>query len=473
MRRVVIIGGGISGLAAAYYLKRYASEKAIPIEIRVLERERRLGGTIKTVYEDGFTVEGGPDCFLSEKPWALTMAREMGVEWQIVGTNEENKGTYIYSDEKLYRLPEGVMLMVPTRILPMLTTGLLTLHGKIRMGMDLFIKPRKDDVEESLAEFVTRRLGREALEKIAEPLVAGVHAGAPESMSLRATFPRFKQLEDDHGSLIKGMLARMRQTHKKNSGDNNPLTMFVTFHDGLGEFIGHLRSTFKDEELLIGHSVTTIMKKTAGGWLINIVNAPMMEADAIISAVPAYQTSAFLHNVDTELAEELRQIPYVSTATVSLAFESHILPKLKGFGFVVPRDQNRKIMAATWTSRKFFNRSPEGTTLLRCFFGSAHQPGMFNQDDETFIRTALAELRHIAGLNAEPLKAWVFRWPFSMPQTIIGHEARMQRIRERLALLPGIEICGGAYYGLGIPDCVYQGQLAAERLANWLAQQAG
>lgn len=466
MKRVAIIGGGISGLAAAYYLKRYAAAKGLPIEVCVIERERRLGGAIRTEYKDGFTVEAGPDCFLSEKPWAITMARDLKVSKCIEGTNEANKGAYIFSKGKLYQLPEGVMLMVPTRIMPMITTGLLSWPGKIRMGLDLFIRPRKDDVEESLAEFVKRRLGQEACEKIAEPLVAGVHAGVPETMSLRASFPRFKQLEDEYGSLIKGMIVRMRESQKMQHGGKSLWTMFVTFHEGLGEFIKYIRSTFQDNEVLAGYGVRSIVKKTAGGWIIERVDAPAIEADSIICATPAYVTADLLAEIAHELAEELREIPYTSTATVSLAFDESTIPKLKGFGFVVPRSQKRKIMAATWTSRKFFNRAPEGKALLRCFIGGAHQPDMVNQDDNTLINSSLDELRSIVGLNATPLNAWVFRWPFSMPQTIIGHEARMRRIEERIANLPGIEICGGAYYGLGIPNCVQQGQLAAKRLID-------
>lgn len=469
MRKVVIVGGGIAGLACAYYAKSLLQRYRVDAEIMLVEKENRLGGTIHTIREKGCIIEGGPDCFLSEKPWALMLARELGVAHRISGTNEANKGTYILSKGKLHPLPEGVMLMVPTRIIPLLTSSLLSWRGKLRMGLDVFIPKFQKEKDESLAEFVTRRLGKEALEKIAEPLVAGVHAGVPETMSLKSAFPRFKQLEDEYGSLIRGMLSKMRELkglQKKSS--SNDVTMFVTFQDGLGEFVEHIKTNLDEKEILTGKRVASLLPEQSKGWRVSYDDGSEMFADVVILTTPAFAASEIVGEVDKQLAEELRAIPYISTGTVSMLFDESRVPPLKGFGFVVPRNEKRKIMAGTWSSRKFFNRAPEGKALLRCFIGGAYHPELLEEDNQSLVKICLEELRSIVGLKEEPESAWVFKWQRSMPQTIIGHQERMRIIEERLSHLKGIFLGGGAYYGLGIPDCIKQGKLAAEKAIEYL-----
>ena len=462
-RRVAVVGGGISGLAAGYFIKEKAAAAGIEIELRLFEKENRLGGTILTEERDGFVLEGGPDCFLSEKPWALALARRLGMGERIEGTREANKGTFILSGGRLHPLPEGVYLMVPTMIRPLLFSSLLSWPGKLRMGLDLVIPPRRDGQEETLAEFVTRRLGKEALEKIAEPLVAGVHAGVPETMSLRASFPRFQKLEDEHGSLIRGMLAAMAARKQTPApGSDSSHTMFLTVREGLGGLVAELAKTFAPGEIVAGDPVTGLTGR--GEYQLALASGKTVAADAVVLAAPSYAAAGLIAELDIELAALLQAIPYVSTATISLAFREQDLPRLEGFGFVVPRTEKRRIMAATWTSRKFLHRSPDGSALLRCFIGGANHPELVDLDDSAMYEMALEELHTIIHLHAEPLFARAFRWPRSMPQTVVGHEARMARVSERLKLLPGLYLTGGAYNGLGIPDCVHHGELAAEQV---------
>ena len=463
--RLAVVGGGVSGLAAGYFLKQKAAAAGIEIELRLFEKENRLGGTILTEARDGFVIEGGPDCFLSEKPWALALAKQLGMADRIQGTQEANKGTFILSAGRLHALPEGVYLMVPTMMWPLLFSSLLSWPGKLRMGLDLVIPPRRDGKEETLAEFVTRRLGREALEKIAEPLVAGVHAGIPETMSLRASFPRFQKLEDEHGSLIRGLLAA-RTLRQKALAQASGLTMFLTVREGLAGLVAELARTFAPGEIVTGDPVTGLSRK--GEYQITLASGKTFSAETVVLASPSYVSAKLVEELDEELSAELHAIPYVSTATISLAFREQDLPPLAGFGFVVPRTENRRIMAATWTSRKFLHRSPEGFALIRCFIGGANHPELIALDDSAMYEMALEELHDLIHLHAEPLFARAFRWPRSMPQTIVGHEARMNRVSERLKLLPGLYLTGGAYYGLGIPDCVHQGELAAEKAVGFL-----
>jgi len=467
MKRVVVIGGGIAGLAAAHKLVEEAEARSLEVDILLLEKETRLGGTIFTEEREGFIIEGGPDCFLAEKPWALALAERIGVTDRVDGTIESNKGTQMMWGSKLHPLPEGVFLMVPTKLLPLLTSSLLSLRGKLRMALEPFVPRRSDGVDESLAEFVTRRLGKEALDRIAEPLVAGVHAGEPESMSLEASFPRFKQLEDEYGSMVRGMLARMRLASKKSAR----WTMFVTFKKGLGEFIEAIAEAVGRDRIKVGAAVAGLELGPQNRWKVLTHSGETIDADGVILAAPAYSTAAIVSELDSELSAELKGIPYVGTATVSLAYESKdVEGKLRGFGFVVPRLEGRRIMAATYSSRKFRERAPEGKALVRCFLGGAQRPDILDRNPAELADIAVAELADILGIKADPLWSRAYSWPRSMPQAVVGHGRRMKRIQERLEKLPGIEIAGGAYDGLGIPDCVRVGEAGAERMLDLIFQ---
>ncbi|MCC6502203.1 MAG: protoporphyrinogen oxidase [Deltaproteobacteria bacterium] len=474
MKRVVVIGGGIAGLSAVWSLREHRSNEEF--EVVLLERGERFGGNIRTERSEGFLIEGGPDCFLSEKPWAMELIKRLGLADKLLPTNDKNRKTFVLSGGKLHVLPEGVILMIPTRILPLATSSLISWPGKIRMAMELFIPKKKDSSDESLGEFVRRRLGKEALDKIAEPLVAGVHAGDPETMSVRASFPKFVQLEEDSGSLIKGMVRKMASMHKARkpaagaTGGQKPrITMFMTMRDGLSELIDTLTSRLSKMDrtsLRTGAAVSTIEKKD-GRYLVTLEGGEKMDADALVVAAPAWAASNLLAGVDQGLSDKLRTIPYVSTATVSIAFrKKDIKHPLNGFGFVVPKVEKRRIMAATWTSVKFSHRAPDDSVLIRCFVGGSKNAELVDLDDAAMVKMVKEELRDIMGIEAEPVLTRVFRWRKSMPQYTIGHDERVKWIDERVASIPGLYLAGSAYHGIGISDSIRYGEVVAKKIIH-------
>ena len=478
MKRAVIIGGGISGLSAAYYLQREVARSEADIEVILIERGKRFGGCIVTEKADDFIIEGGPDCFLSEKPWALQLCEDLDLVDRLLCTNEENSKVFILSRGKLHELPEGFMLMVPTSFTPFLKSSLISLPGKFRMAMDLFLPRKHSAQEESLAQFVRRRLGNEALEKIAEPLVAGIHAGTPETMSLSSTFPRFIQLEEEYRSLMLGMLARRRiakEFAQKRTGPKR--TMFMTLLDGMMEMTDTLKARLDKQSLLWDKKVTRINRLRNTDFLHNPIYEVHMEsgetlrADCVVLATPAYVTGELLRDLDGSLSEGPLSIPYVSTATISLAYRrAYIHHPLDGFGFVVPRAEKRKIMASTWTSVKFSHRSPPDAVLLRAFVGGAQNEDLLGMDDESIIDMVRKELVGIMGITAHPILTRIYRWDKSMPQYRLGHAERLSHLEEKLLQYPGLYLTGCAYRGIGISDCIHDGMLMAERIVKFLGK---
>ncbi|MBI5234135.1 MAG: protoporphyrinogen oxidase [Deltaproteobacteria bacterium] len=467
MKKVVIIGGGIAGLSAALSLKEHSVLKNIPFDITLIEKSQRLGGNIITQKTDGFLVEGGPDCFLSEKPWAMELCKRLGLGASLLPTNDEKRHTFVYTNGRLLEIPEGFILMVPTRIIPFLLSPLISLAGKIRMGLELFIPRKKDDSEETLGSFVRRRLGHEALDKIAEPLIAGVHAGDPETMSVNASFPKFVEMEKEHGSLIRAMLKRMKKTktmHKATSDGTHRITMFMTLEHGLGELIDAIVKNLDGVDIRTGQTVSTIIKK-GEVFEISLEGKEIINCDSLIIATPAHIGAVLLNDIDKGLCQKLAAIPYVSTATVSLAYWKKDMPHPpNGFGFVIPRTEGRNIMAGTWSSVKFKGRAPEDSLLIRCFVGGAKNEGLVSLPDDAIEKMVKAELKDIMGIEAEPRFVKIFRWKKSMPQYTLGHEQRVAAIEERLELHPGLYLTGSAYRGIGISDCIRLGEIAAKRI---------
>lgn len=471
MKRVVIIGGGIAGLAAAYSLREHQGGGP-PFEIVILEKNDRLGGNIRTERTNGFLIEGGPDCFLSEKPWAMELCKRVGLSDKLLATNEAYRKTYVLSGGKLHVLPEGVILMVPTKIMPLAYSTLISWPGKLRMAAELFIPKKKDDKDETLGSFVRRRLGREVLDKIAEPLVAGVHAGDPETMSVRSSFPKFVQLEAEHGSLIRGMLKKMALMKKssagaaKGTGPKKRVTMFMTLRDGLSELIETLSASLSkspDNKIRTGVKVASVAKKEKG-YTVSIEGGEEIEAASVIVAAPAWVAASVLKSLDPGLEKELLSIPYVSTATISLGYrKSDIKHPMDGFGFVVPKTEGRRIMAASWVSRKFDHRAPVGSVLIRCFVGGSKNAELVSVDDKEMVRMVRQELKEIMGIEAEPVVARVFKWNASMPQYTVGHEERIASIEARVARYPSLFITGSAYHGIGISDSVRNGEIVAKK----------
>lgn len=475
MKRVVIIGGGISGLATAYSIREHQAKGSGP-QITLLEKKDCLGGNIRTDRSGGFIIEGGPDCFLSEKPWAMELCKRLGLAGSLLPTNEENKKTFVLSNGKLHELPEGVILMVPTKILPLAFSSLITIGGKMRMAYEYFVPRKKGGEDETLAGFVTRRLGKEALDKIAEPLVAGVHAGDPDTMSVKSSFPKFVQLEQEHGSLIRGMLKRMellKKTRKPAPQDGlKKVTMFITLKNGLSELTQALTARLKAEPdtfIKTGAAVAGLRTKD-GGYVVTLKDGQTIDADAVIVCSPAHAAASLVKGIDAALSEKLLTIPYVSTATVSLGFKKKdVTHPLNGFGFVVPKTEGRKIMAATWTSVKFKYRAPEDCVLIRSFVGGSKGAALVELDDREMLAMVRAELKETMGITAEPVIARVYRWFNSMPQYTIGHEERVAWIEERLKSHPGLYLTGSAYHGIGIPDSIRTGEVTAKKALHHLS----
>ncbi|HEY5649294.1 MAG TPA: protoporphyrinogen oxidase [Nitrospiria bacterium] len=470
-KKAVIIGGGITGLAAAHALQEKARESGLPLTTTLVESENRLGGKILTDRKDGFVIEGGPDSFISQKPWGLDLCIRLGLKDHLNGTNREQTATYILNHGRLVNLPEGVMLMVPTRFGPFIRTPLFSLSGKIRMGMDLFLPKNTSGEDESLAGFVERRLGQEAVERLAEPLMAGIYAGDAHQMSLASTFPQFRDLENRYGSLIRGMLARRKEMRNRaSSGKPAPWTMFMTLKNGLSEIVETLAGKLEPGSVLTGSGAERIhWKPGLSLYHVRLKNGTVLEAHSVISAAPAYVTANLMAQTDATLVRSLNEIPYVSTATVSLAFrKKDFSHPLNGFGFVVPRGENRGIMACTWTSTKFPHRAPDDGILLRCFVGGAGREEILSGPDDEILKRVRTDLKETMGISEEPLFSKVYRWERANPQYLVGHGERLAEIDDRLSRFPGLFLAGAAYRGIGIPDCIRQGQNAADQAHRYL-----
>ena len=456
MKKVAIVGSGISALACAVALKEEG------IDFVVLEKGPAAGGKLLTEKVDGFVVEAGPDSFLPEKPWTLDLIGKVGLEDQLLATNEEQKGTYIYSQGRLHRLPEGVILMVPTMLMPLARSRLISLPGKVRMGMEAFVPAKKDGSDESLARFVTRRLGRECLEKIAEPLVAGIHTSDPEDMSVKAVFPRFLEMEKRSGSLIRAMVKTMKKAPPVTTFPK--LTYFMSLKEGMQQLVDRCVSFAGEERIRTSCEVTQVRSASQGYEVL--AGSERMVFDAVVLATPAYVTHDVLGPMAPALADRLSPIAWSSTATISLAFAGHGVPsRLPGFGFIVPRVEQRRINAATWSSIKWSFRAPPHCQLIRVFVGGGQHEELVSCEDKDLVAIVREELGEIAGITGEPLFSKVYRWARSMPRYTVGHLDRVDAIDDARKPYPGLYLTGCSYRGIGIGDCVRSGFEAAQKIA--------
>lgn len=459
-KRVVIVGGGISGLAAAHRLV----ELGLPqTQITLLEASGRLGGTLETRHRDGFLLERGPDSFISEKPEAVSLAKRLGLESRLIETNEQYRRSFIVRNGRLRPVPEGFQLLAPSRVWPFITTDIFSLSGKLRMAADLVLPRENGKEDESLACFVRRRLGREALERMAQPMVGGIYTADPETLSLRATLPRFLDMERDHRSLI---LAMMRQGQKAGTSGAR-YSLFLSFDRGMEVLADALADVVSNVRL------KTRIKNIgfeSGTWLIQSESGLTFEADAVCLAVPAYTAARLLENVNPRLASQLSAIKYASTATINFAYpRAAIKHPLNGFGFVVPYIEKRSLIACTFSNVKFNQRAPDDHVLLRAFAGGALQPEVFALDESTLVGRIEADLRELLNIDRSPLFTEVAKWEQSMPQYEVGHLDRVRSIENELAGLSGLTLAGNAFRGAGIPDCIRSGEAAAEILFNYEA----
>jgi len=471
MPKIIIIGGGIAGLAAAVHLKSGAKAHGKTVEVILLEKSRHIGGKILTERAGDFLIEGGPDSFLPEKVWTVNLAKHLGLEREMLPSNDEFKGTFIYSDRELHPLPEGVMLMVPTMFWPLAKSRLISWPGKLRMGMDLFIPRRKTREDESLASFVTRRLGRECLEKIAEPLVAGIHTSNPDNMSVLATFPRFVQMEQKSGSLILGMLAALKNRPQATLSGPPPkpgaprMTYFMSFKHGMDTLPKACADYIGKGSIRLGASVRAVEPR-GKEWSVFLTTGEELRADHVVLGAAAYDSANMIKGFNANLATQMNAIQWSSSGTVTLAFKrDDVKVPLRGFGFIVPKAENRRINASTYSSIKWSYRAPDDTIMLRAFVGGGHHEELVHELDDTALTTAvLEELDTILGLKAAPAFAKVYRWFKGMPKFTVGHLDRMALIDRRVALHPGLHLIGCSYKGIGIGDCVHEAEIAAEKI---------
>jgi oxygen-dependent protoporphyrinogen oxidase len=464
----IVIGGGITGLAAAYRLRHTAPETPVTL----LEATDHLGGKILTEHRDDFVIEAGPDSFLATKPRGVGLSQEVGMAECLQGVTPRERRAFVLFRERLHELPEGLTGLVPTRLAPLARSSLLSPAGKGRVVLDYVLPPRRAEVDESLGSFVRRRLGREAWERLVEPLMSGIYAADGDELSLMATFPQLREAERAHGGLIRGVLASRRDAPPTPPGGSG----FLTPDAGLSEFVTVLADRLRDEGATIRTGVAVkAIGRHDGAFNLEMEDGVLVSAETVIVATPAFRASQLLSGLDRLLSADLGAIPHVSTAIVTLAYRrDEIAHPLPGHGYVVPRVERSPILACTWSSRKWEHRAPQGWELMRVFLGrSGHlQDEVVNADNDFFVALARDEVERRLGVATAPALARVHRWPLGMPQYHLGHLDRVARINSALVAHSGLFLAGNAYGGVGLPDCIASGERAAEAAAAYLGTMA-
>lgn len=461
MTRIAIIGGGISGLAAAFALEQHRRSGAV--EYALYESSPRLGGVLRTEHIQDCVVEAGPDSFITEKPWAADLCRELGLGDQLIGSNDADRRTYILVRGRVIPIPDGLMFMVPTKILPTGFSPLFSWGTKLRMALEIFHPPRAAEGDESVASLVERHYGAEMVDRLADPLLSGVYGGEAANLSVRAVLPRFAEMERTHGSLGRAMLAARR---KMSGPANKPAPLFTSLKNGMQQLVAALVPRLNQDSLLTSTAVDSIEAK-AGRWAVS-AGPKSGQFDAVILAVPTHAAAQLLSICSPELSAELAAIQYSSSITVGLGYDRDVRQSLPpGFGFLVPRGEGKRLLAATFVHNKFPHRAPNDRALLRCFFAGSNAENIWQLSDDAIIAVVRNELRQILGIRAAPLFARVYKWKAAMAQYGVGHVDRLDRIELLLRQqLPGLALAGNGYRGIGVPDCVRSGQDAAKQALN-------
>ncbi|WP_438315584.1 protoporphyrinogen oxidase [Sporosarcina sp. FA9] len=468
-KKVIVVGGGITGLSAAFYIKKLFEEQQIPIDITLIEKSEELGGKVQTLRRDGFVIERGPDSFLARKLPIITLTKELGLEDELVGTNPKARTNYIYYNKKLHEMPLGLVLGIPTKLTPFMKTGLISPLGKLRASLDLLLPKKKSIEDESLGHFIKRRLGKEVLKNITEPLLGGIYAGDTETLSLKATFPHLIEMEQKHRSLILGMAAG-----KKNPPTSVQLpdaankSMFLTFKNGMSTLIERLTEELRSIRIIKGQGVTEVVK-TNNGYHVYLDNNTMLQADGLVFALPNHHAAKLLS--DVESIDWLEKINYVSVANIALTFNKEDISfPMNGSGFLIPVNEKNVLTACTWSSSKWLHAAPNNKLLLRCYVGREKDQKWIKWSDAELLANVQKDLKDIMGITATPNFHTITRAIDSMPQYPINHIEQLKRIRKNLEVQkPGVFLCGAGYEGVGVPDCVKQGKDAAEKMLKYLA----
>jgi len=462
MKRIAIVGGGISGLAAAFALEE--PRRSGTAQYTLYESGPHLGGVLRTEHVDGCLVEAGPDSFVTEKPWASDLCRALGLGGQFIGSNDSGRKTYILTRGRLVEMPDGLMFLVPTKILPTALSPLFSWKTKLRMAREFMHPPRAVEGDESVAAFVARHYGAEMVDRLADPLLSGVYGGEAASLSLRAVLPRFAEMERTHGSLGRALLAARKSMPGGRAKMSVP-PLFTSLKNGMQQLVETLVSRLNQDSLLTNTPVQSIQPE-AGGWIVS-AGLKSDHFDAVIVAVPAHAAAQLLSLCSPELAAELGAIAYSSSITVGLGYDGDVRQCLPpGFGFLVPRSEGKRLLAATFVHNKFPHRAPEDRALLRCFFAGSNAESVWPSSGDDIVGIVRNELQQILGLRAEPRFARVYKWKSAMAQYGVGHLDRLDRIERLRQKLPGLALAGNGYRGIGVPDCIRSGQDAAKQLLD-------
>jgi oxygen-dependent protoporphyrinogen oxidase len=469
--RIVIIGGGLSGLAVAHSVIRSAP-MARPAEVLLLEAKDRLGGTIWTARRDGFTIEAGADSFITNKPWGVDLCRELGLGDRLIETDARHRRSFVVFRGRLVPVPEGFVMAAPSRLLPILTSPILSVPGKLRLLMDLVLPRLGSDQEESLASFVRRRLGRETLERLVQPLIGGIYTADPNELSVPATLPQFARMEQEHGSLLRGVARQAKHDRRESRGASGArYGLFVTLDEGMDVLSKTLASQLPDGMVRTGAAVRRLVRDDlTQRWRVELLDGTLELADAVVLATETHSGARLLESQDSQLALHLRSIPYASSVVVNVAYaRDAVAHPLDGFGVVVPSIEGRKILAVSFTSIKFPSRAPANTVLFRVFIGGALQPDLCGLDDSELEAIVTKELQELLGARGTPLFMEIARHVRAMPQYTLGHLERVAAIEASRSRHPGLFITGNAFGGVGLPDCIRGAQDTARAVAAYLS----
>ncbi len=462
-KRVAVIGGGLAGMAAAHRLIELAAERDAPTEITLFEAAPQLGGAVDTDERDGFLVERGADMFITDKPWATALCERLGIADRLIGTHQRHRHSLVLRDGKPEPVPEGFMLMAPSAMAPFLMSPILSPAGKLRAAADLVL-PKGNGADESLAAFVRRRFGSEMLDRLVQPLVGGIYTGDPERLSLRATLPRFIDMERAHRSLIVASVKKRIAAGAQRGESGARYGMFVSFPRGMRELVEALSARVAAGAAIQTRTEVTELSRFKQGYVIGAGRSRYM-VDAVIVALPAWRAAALLSPVAAPAAELLAEIPYASTAVVVSGHRfADVAHPLNAFGLVVPAIEGREVLAVSFASRKFDGRAPAGSVLMRTFIGGVLQGYLYERDDDELVEIARRELADILGVRGIPHFTQVSRHGRAMPQYEVGHLERLERLEGALQAEPGLALAGNAYRGVGIPDVIHSGEQAAEKV---------
>ena len=460
MKRITIVGGGISGLSAAYYLTKAGHECTL------IEAQPRLGGVIQTEQVDGCVIEGGPDSFIAQKPWAMDLIRELGIEDQIIGSNDHLRQTFVLRGGRLIPLPDGVQFMAPTKVMPILTTPLLGLRSKAKMAVEWFRRPLEVSRDRSVAEFVKEHYGAEVNEYLAQPMLAGVYGGSPEKLSVNSILPRFVELEKRYGSVGRGLVRAMSRSRSgKTAGSRNSgrQSLFLSLRRGMQQLTGTLAGQLEGQVRVVTAAVGAIRGRPGAFQLA--VGGDTISADEVVLATRAYQAAELLQQMDSRLADLLAGIRYTSSVTVNLLYPRPPFEhRLEGFGFLIPRAEQRRLTACTWVNTKFPHRTTADRAVLRSFLSGREAEKTSSSPDAEVADQAHQELSQLMHFRTEPATQRVYRWDRAMAQYEVGHQKCIEEVESRLANLPGLHLSGNAFAGIGIPDCIRRSKMVAESM---------